>query len=394
METFQRTQPHINVGTIGHRGHGKTTVTSAITTLLARKFGGTAKTCAQLDSAPEEKALGGTVDIAHVEYRTDKRHYAHVDCPGHAEFAKNMATGAAQMDGAILVCSASDDLGPQTREHILLARQMGVAFIIVYLNKADQVSDHQALAQTETRIRDLLTEYDFPGQNTPVIVGSARKALEGDTSEYGEPSIWKLMNAVDTYIIEPERDLDRPFLMPIEDTFSVPGAGTVATGRIERGTIKVGDQLDIVGLSATTLTTCNGVQTFRKSLDRGQVGDNVGILLRGVHRDNVLRGRVLAKPSTITPHTKFSAVVYILNREEGGRHTPFHTGYRPQFHLRTADVTGHVELGGGVERVMPGDNTDILVTLHAPIVLHEGLRFAMREGGRTVGVGVIATIQA
>ncbi|WP_082151213.1 elongation factor Tu, partial [Chromobacterium sp. LK1] len=375
-------------GTIGHVDHGKTTLTAAITTILSKKFGGEAKDYSQIDSAPEEKARGITINTAHVEYETESRHYAHVDCPGHADYVKNMITGAAQMDGAILVCSAADGPMPQTREHILLSRQVGVPYIIVFLNKADLVDDAELLELVEMEVRDLLSSYDFPGDDTPVVIGSARLALEGDQSEYGEPAIFKLAAALDSYIPTPERAIDKPFLLPIEDVFSISGRGTVVTGRVERGIVKVGEELEIVGLKATAKTTCTGVEMFRKLLDQGQAGDNVGVLLRGTKREDVERGQVLAKPGTITPHTKFGASVYVLSKDEGGRHTPFFANYRPQFYFRTTDVTGAVTLSEGVEMVMPGDNVEITVELIAPIAMEEGLRFAIREGGRTVGAGV------
>jgi elongation factor Tu len=389
---FERTKPHVNVGTIGHVDHGKTTLTAAITTILSKKFGGEAKGYAQIDSAPEEKARGITINTAHVEYETEKRHYAHVDCPGHADYVKNMITGAAQMDGAILVCSAADGPMPQTREHILLARQVGVPYIIVYLNKCDMVDDAELLELVEMEVRDLLTSYDFPGDDVPIIMGSALKALEGDQSEIGEPSIFRLADALDSYIPTPERAIDKPFLLPIEDVFSISGRGTVVTGRVERGVVKVGEEIEIVGIKPTVKTTCTGVEMFRKLLDQGQAGDNVGVLLRGTKREEVERGQVLAKPGSITPHTQFSAEVYVLSKEEGGRHTPFFANYRPQFYFRTTDVTGAVSLGEGVEMVMPGDNVNISVELIAPIAMEEGLRFAIREGGRTVGAGVVAKI--
>jgi len=393
-EKFERTKPHVNVGTIGHVDHGKTTLTAAITTILSKKFGGEAKDYSQIDSAPEEKARGITINTAHVEYETATRHYAHVDCPGHADYVKNMITGAAQMDGAILVCSAADGPMPQTREHILLSRQVGVPYIIVYLNKADLVDDAELLELVEMEVRDLLSSYDFPGDDTPVVIGSARLALEGDQSEMGEPSIFRLAAALDSYIPTPERAVDKPFLLPIEDVFSISGRGTVVTGRVERGIVKVGEELEIVGLKATAKTTCTGVEMFRKLLDQGQAGDNVGVLLRGTKREDVERGQVLAKPGTITPHTKFGASVYVLSKDEGGRHTPFFANYRPQFYFRTTDVTGAVSLAEGVEMVMPGDNVEITVELIAPIAMEEGLRFAIREGGRTVGAGVVAKIIA
>jgi elongation factor Tu len=389
---FERTKPHVNVGTIGHVDHGKTTLTAAITTVLTKKFGGEAKNYADIDAAPEEKARGITINTAHVEYETEARHYAHVDCPGHADYVKNMITGAAQMDGAILVCSAADGPMPQTREHILLARQVGVPYIIVYLNKADLVDDAELLELVEMEVRDLLSKYDFPGDDTPIIHGSARLALEGDQSEIGEPSIFKLAEALDSYIPTPERAIDGTFLMPVEDVFSISGRGTVVTGRIERGIITVGDEIEIVGLKPTLKTTCTGVEMFRKLLDQGQAGDNVGVLLRGTKREEVERGQVLAKSGSIKPHTKFTAEIYVLGKDEGGRHTPFFNGYRPQFYFRTTDVTGAVDLPEGTEMVMPGDNVSITVALIAPIAMEEGLRFAIREGGRTVGAGVVAKI--
>ncbi|AXE30272.1 elongation factor Tu [Chromobacterium phragmitis] len=391
-EKFERTKPHVNVGTIGHVDHGKTTLTAAITTILSKKFGGEAKDYSQIDSAPEEKARGITINTAHVEYETESRHYAHVDCPGHADYVKNMITGAAQMDGAILVCSAADGPMPQTREHILLSRQVGVPYIIVYLNKADLVDDAELLELVEMEVRDLLSSYDFPGDDTPIVTGSARLALEGDQSEMGEPSIFRLADALDSYIPTPERAIDKPFLLPIEDVFSISGRGTVVTGRVERGIVKVGEELEIVGLKDTVKTTCTGVEMFRKLLDQGQAGDNVGVLLRGTKREDVERGQVLAKPGSITPHTDFSASVYVLSKDEGGRHTPFFANYRPQFYFRTTDVTGAITLAEGVEMVMPGDNVEITVALIAPIAMEEGLRFAIREGGRTVGAGVVAKI--
>jgi elongation factor Tu len=391
---FERTKPHVNVGTIGHVDHGKTTLTAAITTILSKKFGGEAKAYDQIDAAPEEKARGITINTAHVEYETAGRHYAHVDCPGHADYVKNMITGAAQMDGAILVCSAADGPMPQTREHILLARQVGVPYIVVFMNKADMVDDKELLELVEMEIRELLSKYDFPGDDTPVIIGSAKLALEGDQSEYGEPAIFKLAEALDTYIPMPERAIDGTFLMPVEDVFSISGRGTVVTGRIERGIVKVGEEIEIVGLKDTLKTTCTGVEMFRKLLDQGQAGDNVGVLLRGTKREEVERGQVLAKSGTIKPHTKFTAEIYVLGKDEGGRHTPFFQGYRPQFYFRTTDVTGAVELPAGTEMVMPGDNVSITVTLINPIAMEEGLRFAIREGGRTVGAGVVAKIIA
>jgi elongation factor Tu len=392
-EKFERTKPHVNVGTIGHVDHGKTTLTAAITTILSKKFGGAAKKYDEIDSSPEEKARGITINTAHVEYETAKRHYAHVDCPGHADYVKNMITGAAQMDGAVLVVSAADGPMPQTREHILLARQVGVPYIIVYMNKADMVDDAELLELVEMEIRELLSKYDFPGDDTPIIIGSALKALEGDQSDIGEPSIMKLADALDNYIPEPERAIDRPFLMPVEDVFSISGRGTVVTGRVERGVIKVGEEIEIVGIVPTVKTTCTGVEMFRKLLDQGQAGDNVGVLLRGTKREEVQRGQVLAKPGSIKPHTKFSAEIYVLSKDEGGRHTPFFNGYRPQFYFRTTDVTGSIELPAGTEMVMPGDNVSIKVSLIQPIAMDEGLRFAIREGGRTVGAGVVAKIE-
>jgi len=392
-EKFERTKPHVNVGTIGHVDHGKTTLTAAITTILSKKFGGAAKKYDEIDNSPEEKARGITINTSHVEYETAKRHYAHVDCPGHADYVKNMITGAAQMDGAILVMSSADGPMPQTREHILLARQVGVPYIIVYMNKADMVDDAELLELVEMEIRELLSKYDFPGDDTPIIVGSALKALEGDQSDIGEPSIIKLAEALDSYIPEPERAIDKPFLMPVEDVFSISGRGTVVTGRVERGIIKVGEEIEIVGISPTVKTTCTGVAMFRKLLDQGQAGDNVGVLLRGTKREEVQRGQVLAKPGSIKPHTKFSAEIYVLSKDEGGRHTPFFNGYRPQFYFRTTDVTGSIELPAGTEMVMPGDNVSIKVSLIQPIAMDEGLRFAIREGGRTVGAGVVAKIE-
>ncbi|WP_019881207.1 MULTISPECIES: elongation factor Tu [unclassified Methylophilus] len=389
---FERTKPHVNVGTIGHVDHGKTTLTAAITTVLTKKFGGEAKAYDQIDAAPEEKARGITINTAHVEYETASRHYAHVDCPGHADYVKNMITGAAQMDGAILVCSAADGPMPQTREHILLARQVGVPYIVVFLNKADMVDDAELLELVEMEVRDLLSKYDFPGDDTPIIHGSAKLALEGDQSDIGEPAIFKLAEALDSYIPTPERAIDGAFLMPVEDVFSISGRGTVVTGRIERGIVKVGDEIEIVGIKPTLKTTCTGVEMFRKLLDQGQAGDNVGVLLRGTKREEVERGQVLSKSGSIKPHTKFTAEIYVLGKDEGGRHTPFFNGYRPQFYFRTTDVTGAVELPAGTEMVMPGDNVSISVALIAPIAMEEGLRFAIREGGRTVGAGVVAKI--
>ncbi len=391
-EKYERTKPHVNVGTIGHVDHGKTTLTAAITTVLAAKFGGEARAYDQIDAAPEEKARGITINTAHVEYETEHRHYAHVDCPGHADYVKNMITGAAQMDGAILVVSAADGPMPQTREHILLARQVGVPYIIVYLNKCDMVDDEELLELVEMEVRDLLSNYNFPGDEIPIIKGSAKLALEGDQSEIGVPSILKLAETMDAYIPTPKRDIDHPFLMPVEDVFSISGRGTVVTGRVERGVLKVGDEIEIVGLRPTQKTTCTGVEMFRKLLDQGQAGDNIGVLLRGTKREEVERGQVLAKPGTITPHTQFTAEVYVLSKEEGGRHTPFFKGYRPQFYFRTTDVTGTIELPEGVEMVMPGDNITMKVQLISPIAMNEGLRFAIREGGRTVGAGVVAKI--
>jgi elongation factor Tu len=389
---FERTKPHVNVGTIGHVDHGKTTLTAALTKVCAEARGGEFRAYDQIDNAPEERERGITIASAHVEYESDNRHYAHVDCPGHADYVKNMITGAAQMDGAILVVSAADGPMPQTREHILLARQVGVPCILVYLNKADMVDDAELLELVEMEVRELLSDYDFPGDDTPIVTGSALKALEGDESEIGVPSILKLVEALDEYVPEPERDLDKDFLMPIEDVFSISGRGTVVTGRIERGVIHVGDEIEIVGIKDTTKTTCTGVEMFRKLLDQGQAGDNVGVLLRGTKRDEVERGQVLAKPGSITPHTKFEAEVYVLSKDEGGRHTPFFKGYRPQFYFRTTDVTGSVELPEGTEMVMPGDNIQMKVELIAPIAMEDGLRFAIREGGRTVGAGVVAKI--
>ena len=389
---FERTKPHVNVGTIGHVDHGKTTLTAAICTVLATKFGGEAKAYDQIDAAPEEKARGITINTAHVEYETEHRHYAHVDCPGHADYVKNMITGAAQMDGAILVVSAADGPMPQTREHILLARQVGVPYIIVYLNKCDMVDDPELLELVEMEVRELLSNYNFPGDDIPIIKGSAKLALEGDKGELGEQSIMKLAETLDSYIPTPERALDQPFLMPIEDVFSISGRGTVVTGRVERGIIRVGDEIEIVGIRPTSKTTCTGVEMFRKLLDEGEAGDNIGVLLRGTKREEVERGQVLAKPGSITPHTKFGAEVYVLTKEEGGRHTPFFKGYRPQFYFRTTDVTGTIELPEGVEMVMPGDNISMTVQLICPIAMQEGLRFAIREGGHTVGAGVVAKI--
>ncbi len=389
---FERTKPHVNVGTIGHVDHGKTTLTAAIATVLAAKFGGEAKAYDQIDAAPEEKARGITINTAHVEYETEGRHYAHVDCPGHADYVKNMITGAAQMDGAILVCSAADGPMPQTREHILLARQVGVPYIIVFLNKCDMVDDAELLELVEMEVRELLSKYDFPGDDLPIIKGSALKALEGDQSPIGEPAILELAAALDSYIPTPERAVDLPFLLPIEDVFSISGRGTVVTGRVERGIVKVGEELEIVGIKPTTKTTCTGVEMFRKLLDQGQAGDNVGVLLRGTKREDVERGQVLAKPGSITPHTHFESEVYVLSKDEGGRHTPFFNNYRPQFYFRTTDVTGAIQLPEGTEMVMPGDNVQMTVKLICPIAMEEGLRFAIREGGRTVGAGVVAKI--
>jgi elongation factor Tu len=389
---FERTKPHVNVGTIGHVDHGKTTLTAAMTSVLAAKFGGEAKAYDQIDAAPEEKARGITINTAHVEYETKNRHYAHVDCPGHADYVKNMITGAAQMDGAILVCSAADGPMPQTREHILLARQVGVPYMVVFMNKCDMVDDAELLELVEMELRELLSKYDFPGDDIPIIKGSALKALEGDKGELGEMAIMALADALDSYIPTPERAIDKPFLMPIEDVFSISGRGTVVTGRIERGIVKVGEEIEIIGIRPTTKTICTGVEMFRKLLDQGQAGDNVGVLLRGTKREEVERGQVLAKPGSITPHTHFTSEVYILSKDEGGRHTPFFNGYRPQFYFRTTDVTGSIELPAGTEMVMPGDNIAMTVKLIAPIAMEEGLRFAIREGGRTVGAGVVAKV--
>jgi elongation factor Tu len=391
-EKFERTKPHVNVGTIGHVDHGKTTLTAALTKVMAELNGGEFKAYDQIDKAPEEKARGITIATAHVEYQSKARHYAHVDCPGHADYVKNMITGAAQMDGAILVVSAADGPMPQTREHILLARQVGVPYIVVYLNKADMVDDTELLELVELEVRELLSKYDFPGDKTPIVKGSALKALEGDKGEIGVPSVVKLVEEMDKYIPVPERLIDGAFLMPVEDVFSISGRGTVVTGRIERGIIKVNDEIEIVGIRPTTKTTCTGVEMFRKLLDQGQAGDNVGVLLRGTKREEVERGQVLAKPGSITPHTKFEAEVYVLTKEEGGRHTPFFKGYRPQFYFRTTDVTGAVELPAGVEMVMPGDNIKMTIDLISPIAMEDGLRFAIREGGKTVGAGVVAKI--
>jgi len=391
-EKFERTKPHVNVGTIGHVDHGKTTLTAALTKVCAEAYGGSAQAFDQIDNAPEERERGITIATSHVEYESPNRHYAHVDCPGHADYVKNMITGAAQMDGAILVCSAADGPMPQTREHILLSRQVGVPKIVVFLNKADMVDDEELLELVEMEVRELLDEYEFPGDDTPIVVGSALKALEGDESEIGAPAVMKLVETLDEYIPEPERAVDQPFLMPIEDVFSISGRGTVVTGRVERGIVKVGDEIEIVGIKDTTKTTVTGVEMFRKLLDEGRAGENVGVLLRGTKRDEVERGQVLAKPGSITPHTKFEAEVYVLSKDEGGRHTPFFKGYRPQFYFRTTDVTGTCELPADVEMVMPGDNVKMTVELIAPIAMDEGLRFAIREGGRTVGAGVVAKI--
>jgi elongation factor Tu len=391
---FERTKPHVNVGTIGHVDHGKTTLTAAITTVLSKMFGGEAKAYDQIDAAPEEKARGITINTAHVEYETKARHYAHVDCPGHADYVKNMITGAAQMDGAILVVSAADGPMPQTREHILLARQVGVPYIIVFMNKCDMVDDEELLELVEMEVRELLSKYDFPGDDVPIVKGSALKALEGDKGKLGEEAIMALADALDTYIPTPERAIDGAFLLPIEDVFSISGRGTVVTGRIERGIVKVGEEVEIVGIKDTVKTICTGVEMFRKLLDQGQAGDNVGVLLRGTKREDVERGQVLDKPGSIKPHTKFECEVYILSKDEGGRHTPFFNNYRPQFYFRTTDVTGSVKLAEGVEMVMPGDNIKMDVELIAPIAMEQGLRFAIREGGRTVGAGVVAKIHA
>ena len=391
-EKFERTLPHVNVGTVGHVDHGKTTLTAALTKVAAEVFGGDAVDFANIDNAPEERERGITIATSHVEYVSTARHYAHVDCPGHADYVKNMITGAAQMDGAILVVSAADGPMPQTREHILLARQVGVPYIVVYMNKADQNDDPEMIELVEMEIRELLNEYEFPGDDTPIIVGSALKALEGDTSEIGVPSVQKLIETLDTYVPEPERPVDGNFLMPIEDVFTISGRGTVVTGRIETGIVNTGDALEIVGIKETTETTCTGVEMFRKSLDEGRAGENCGILLRGVEREAVERGRVLAKPKSISPHTKFEAEIYVLSKDEGGRHTPFMNNYRPQFYFRTTDVTGACELPEGTEMVMPGDNIKMVVSLIAPIAMDEGLKFAIREGGRTVGAGVVSKI--
>src|SRR5918992_513698 len=389
---FERTKPHVNVGTIGHVDHGKTTLTSALTLITSRRFGGEYRAYEQIDNAPEEKARGITIATAHVEYQSEGRHYAHVDCPGHADYIKNMITGAAQMDGAILVVSAADGPMPQTREHILLARQVGVPYMVVYLNKADMVDDAELLELVEIEVRELLDIYKFPGERTPVIVGSALQAMEGDAGELGEPSVWKLLAAMDEYIPLPERPVDQSFLLPIEDVFSISGRGTVVTGRVERGKVKVGEEVEVVGIRETQKTTCTGVEMFRKLLDEGRAGDNVGVLLRGTKREEVERGQVLCKPGSVKPHTHFEAEGYVLSKEEGGRHTPFFSNYRPEFYFRTTDVTGGVELPAGVEMVMPGDNVKLVVKLIAPIAMEEGLRFAIREGGRTVGAGVVARI--
>ena len=391
-EKFERTKPHVNVGTIGHVDHGKTTLTAAITKVMAELQGGEVKAFADIDNAPEERERGITIATSHVEYESENRHYAHVDCPGHADYVKNMITGAAQMDGAILVCSAADGPMPQTREHILLARQVGVPYIVVFLNKADMVDDDELVELVEMEVRELLDIYEFPGDDTPVVIGSALKALEGDTSELGVPSVIKLVEAMDSYIPEPERAISGSFLMPIEDVFSISGRGTVVTGRIERGVVKVGEEIEIVGIKETATTTCTGVEMFRKLLDQGEAGDNVGVLLRGTKREEVDRGQVLAHPKTINPHTHFEAEIYVLSKDEGGRHTPFFNGYRPQFYFRTTDVTGAVDLPEGIEMVMPGDNVQVTVKLIAPIAMEDGLRFAVREGGRTVGAGVVAKI--
>ena len=391
-EKFERKKPHVNVGTIGHVDHGKTTLTAAITTIMAKKYGGTAKAYDQIDAAPEERERGITISTAHVEYESANRHYAHVDCPGHADYVKNMITGAAQMDGAILVVSAADGPMPQTREHILLSRQVGVPYIVVFLNKVDMVDDAELLELVEMEVRDLLSSYEFPGDEIPIVTGSALKALEGEDSEIGVKAIEKLVETMDSYIPEPVRNIDKAFLLPIEDVFSISGRGTVVTGRVESGIVKVGEEVEIVGIRDTQKTICTGVEMFRKLLDEGRAGDNVGVLLRGTKRDEVERGQVLAKPGTIKPHTKFEAEVYVLSKNEGGRHTPFFNGYRPQFYFRTTDVTGTCDLPSGVEMVMPGDNIQMTISLHAPIAMDEGLRFAIREGGRTVGAGVVAKI--
>jgi len=389
---FERNKPHVNVGTIGHVDHGKTTLTAAIATVAAKTFGGEAKDYAAIDSAPEEKARGITINTSHIEYDTEARHYAHVDCPGHADYVKNMITGAAQMDGAILVVSATDGPMPQTREHILLSRQVGVPYIMVFMNKCDMVDDEELLELVEMEVRELLSDYDFPGDDTPIIKGSALEALNGKDGKYGEPAVIELLQTLDTYIPEPERDIDKPFLMPIEDVFSISGRGTVVTGRVESGIVKVGDEIEIVGIKDTVKTTCTGIEMFRKLLDEGRAGENCGVLLRGTKREDVQRGQVLAKPGSITPHTKFDAEVYVLSKEEGGRHTPFLNGYRPQFYFRTTDVTGAIQLQDGTEMVMPGDNVEMSVELIHPIAMDKGLRFAIREGGRTVGAGVVANV--
>ncbi len=389
---FERKKPHLNIGTIGHVDHGKTTLTAAITKVLAKSGKATFLAYDQIDKAPEERERGVTINIAHVEYETDKRHYAHVDCPGHADYVKNMITGAAQMDGAILVVSAADGPMPQTREHILLARQVGVPAIVVFMNKADMVDDKELLELVELEVRELLSKYKFPGDDTPIVIGSALKALEGDTSEMGEGAILKLMDAVDTFVQEPVRDVDRPFIMPVEDVFTISGRGTVVTGRVERGIVKVGEEIEIVGFKATQKTVATGIEMFRKLLDEGRAGDNIGVLLRGTKREEVERGQVLAKPGSITPHTKFNAEAYVLTKEEGGRHTPFFNGYRPQFYFRTTDVTGVVKLPEGTEMVMPGDNINVEIELITPVAMDEGLKFAIREGGRTVGAGVVTKI--
>ena len=391
-EKFERTKVHVNVGTIGHVDHGKTTLTAALTKVCAEAYGGEMRDFDQIDNAPEEKERGITIATSHVEYDSPNRHYAHVDCPGHADYVKNMITGAAQMDGAILVCSAADGPMPQTREHILLSRQVGVPYIVVFMNKADMVDDEELLELVEMEIRELLDQYEFPGDDTPIIIGSALKALEGDQSDIGAPAVQKLVETLDAYIPEPERDVEKPFLMPIEDVFSISGRGTVVTGRIERGIVKVGEEIEIVGVKDTEKTTCTGVEMFRKLLDEGRAGENVGVLLRGTKREEVERGQVLAAPGSITPHTKFEAEVYILSKDEGGRHTPFFSNYRPQFYFRTTDVTGAVALPDGVEMVMPGDNIKMTVEMIAPIAMDEGLRFAIREGGRTVGAGVVEKV--
>ncbi|MDO8414592.1 MAG: elongation factor Tu [Agitococcus sp.] len=389
---FERSKPHVNVGTIGHVDHGKTTLTAAISLICAKTYGGDVKALNEIDSAPEEKARGITINTAHVEYNSPIRHYAHVDCPGHADYVKNMITGAAQMDGAILVCSAADGPMPQTREHILLSRQVGVPFIVVFLNKCDMVDDEELLELVEMEVRDLLSKYDFPGDDTPIIRGSALQALNGETTEFGIPAVLKLVETLDAYIPDPVRAIDRPFLLPIEDVFSISGRGTVVTGRVERGIVKVGEEVEIVGIKDTVKSTCTGVEMFRKLLDEGRAGENCGVLLRGIKREDIQRGQVLAKPGTIKPHTSFQSEVYVLSKDEGGRHTPFFKGYRPQFYFRTTDVTGSIELPEGVEMVMPGDNVQMTVELIHPIAMEEGLRFAIREGGRTVGAGVVAKI--